>query len=98
MTATLAGYAGLAFATGQYLRPHYEAPLITSDPNVGTPALLISQWWTRGDTPVSMSALNQALQRDGAQEISPGRFQTNGLTQNSVDPVQYLTQHGFTQW
>jgi hypothetical protein len=34
MFATLAVWIGLAFLTGAYLRPHYEAPLVTSNPNI----------------------------------------------------------------
>ena len=34
MFATIAAWAGLAFVTGAFLRRHYEAPLITTNPNV----------------------------------------------------------------
>ena len=62
MTVTLTARAWLASATGSYLRRQYEAPLVTSNPNVTSPAQVFSQWWTRGGKPVSMSAINQALQ------------------------------------
>jgi hypothetical protein len=34
MAATLAAWARLALATAVYLRQHYQAPLITSNPNL----------------------------------------------------------------
>jgi hypothetical protein len=48
IAATLAGYAGLAFAVGGFLRQHYLTPLVTSNPNVPGTAWVISQWWTKG--------------------------------------------------
>ena len=48
IAATLAVYAGLAFAAGGFLRPHYLTPLLTSNPNVPGSAWIFSQWWTKG--------------------------------------------------
>jgi ABC-2 family transporter protein len=94
MAATLATWTGLALAAGLYLRRHYEAPLVTSHPNVAPSAWVVNQWWARGGKPVSLSAINQVLQR------GPGGSQVNGSVLGSVDPAQYhyLIQHGFTQW
>ena len=97
MTVTLTAWAGLACATGSYLRRQYEAPLVTSNPNVTSPAWMFSQWWTRGGKPVSMSAINQALQGIGVRKVAPGVFQPIGLSQGNLNPVQYLVQHGYTQ-
>jgi ABC-2 family transporter protein len=97
MVATLAAWAGLAFATGAYLRQHYEAPLVTSNPNVPGSAWVISQWWARGGKPVGLSALNRVLQPVGVRAASPGRFQAFGSSLGNVNPMQYLVQHGFTQ-
>ena len=47
IAATLAVYAGLAFATGLFLRQHYLTPLLTSNPNVPGSAWIFSQWWTK---------------------------------------------------
>ena len=47
IVATLAVYAGLAFAAGGFLRQHYLTPLVTSNPNVPGTAWIISQWWTK---------------------------------------------------
>ena len=46
IAATLAVYAGLAFAAGGFLRQHYLTPLLTSNPNVPGSAWIFSQWWT----------------------------------------------------
>ena len=48
IVATLAVYAGLAFATGAVLRQHYMTPLLTSNPNPPGSAWIVSQWWTKG--------------------------------------------------
>ena len=42
IAATLAVYAGLAFATGLWLREHYITPLVTSNPNPPGSAWVIS--------------------------------------------------------
>ena len=97
MTVTLTTWARLACATGSYLRRQYEAPLVTGNPNVTSPAWVFSQWRTRDVKPASMPAINQALQGTGARKVTPGVFQPNGLAQGNLNPVQYLIQHGHTQ-
>ena len=47
IVATLALYAGLVFAAGRYLRPHYLAPLVTRNPNVPGSAWILGQWSTK---------------------------------------------------
>jgi hypothetical protein len=94
MAVTLAVWAGLAFATGAYLREHYEAPLVTGNPSVPGSAWVISQWWARAGKPVSLSAVNQVLRAVGVNASAPGRFHGSlGM----ANPTQYLLQHGFTQ-
>ena len=86
MAATLAVYAGLAFAAALYLRQHYLTPLLTSNPNPPGSAWIIGQqWYTKGGQPVSPAALGQLL---GG----------NGGTPKSADATQYLIQHGYTFW
>ena len=48
IAATLAAYAGLAFAAGGLLREHYLSPLVTSKLNVPGSAWVLSQWGTKG--------------------------------------------------
>jgi uncharacterized protein YneF (UPF0154 family) len=97
MFATFAVWAGLAFATGSFLRRHYEASLITTNPNVPHPAWVISQLWTRGGQPASQSMINQALRPVDVQAVTPGLFQPGPATPANLDPVHYLIQHGYTQ-
>lgn len=48
VVATLAAYAGLAFAVGGFLREHYLAPVVTTKLNVPGSAWILSQWGTKG--------------------------------------------------
>ena len=92
IVATLAVYAGLAFAAGEFLRQHYLAPLVTSNLNVPGSAWIISQQWTtKGGQPASPV---------GARPGPPGRhqFPGKGGVPKSLDAWQYLVQHGYTQW
>jgi len=41
--ATIAVWAGLAFATGGYLRAHYTAPLVSTKATIPVQALVINQ-------------------------------------------------------
>jgi len=106
IAATLAGYAGLAFAAGLYLRPHYLTPLTARNLfNVPTSAWIVSQWWTKGGRTVSQSTMNQMLNsmfyrlmpvvHRSAPKSSDGKEQKHVT---SLDILHYLTQHGYTQW
>jgi ABC-type transport system involved in multi-copper enzyme maturation permease subunit len=97
IVATLAVYAGLAFATGGFLREHYLTPLLTSNPNVPASAWILSQWWTKGGTTLSQSTLRQAF--DSAfQQVAPVVTNTQQKTQAYFNVLLYLSQHGYTQW
>jgi hypothetical protein len=95
--ATLATYAALAFATGAYLRGHYEAPLVTTNPNIAHGDWVISQSWTHGGTPASLSMIDGALRPVDVHALTLDIFQPGPGTPDNFDPVQYLVQHGFTQ-
>ncbi|MBV9448836.1 MAG: hypothetical protein JO345_23355 [Streptosporangiaceae bacterium] len=94
IVATLAAYAGLAFATAGFLREHYLTPLITSsyfNPGTST-AWVIGQWSTKdgkfafaGDPPGRL--LNQFCSSLPPEKVAG----PNGFT-------QCLAQHGYTQW
>ena len=108
IAATLAAYAGLALAADLYLRGHYLAPLVSSNPdNVpgsvwGTSYLNVSdsawittqQWQTRAGQPVSESVLSQVLQQGAPQLGGKG----GGGIPRSSDVTRYLSQHGYTLW
>jgi hypothetical protein len=94
--ATLAAYAGLASVTGLYLRQHYLAPLVTSNPSTwvspGSAWVISQQWRTNGGQPVSQSVVSQVLQ--GA----PPQLAGKGGVPKDPSSVQYLMQHGYTLW
>ena len=95
IVATLAVYAGLAFAAGSLLREHYLTPLVTTSINFSLPgtsaAWIISQWSTKdgrfafaGDSPLSL--VNQFCSSVPPDKIGPLGF------------APCLAQHGYTQW
>jgi len=95
IAATLAVYAGLAFATGLWLRQHYTTPLVTHSTNLPGSAWIINHWYTKGGRLVSQSAISQELRgyhHAPRTQVGPNTFQT------VLDPVRYLTQHGYTNW
>ena len=95
IAATLAAYAGLAFATGLWLREHYITPLVTHNPSLPGSAWIISHWYTgRNGKPLSQAAIGQILQADhtATNKIGPNTSQT------FLNAVGYLTQHGYTFW
>ena len=106
IAASLAACAGLAFAEGLYLRQHYLTPLVSRNLfNPPASAWIISQWWTKGGTTVSQSAMNQAMtamfyrmmpvvHRSAAKgsDVKTQKDQAN------LGILHYFTQHGYTQW
>jgi len=98
MFATLVAWSGLAVVTGVFLRPHYEAPLVTSRPNLPSTDWVMSQWWTRGGKPVSSSTIDEVLQKAGARVSGGAVIQSPGSALGNMSPTQYLFHHGFTQF
>lgn len=94
---TLAAWTGLAFLAAGVLRPHYLAPLVTSGDEVSAGDLEIQQWWSHGGVRVSDAQVDRVLQSIGAQPVDGGTIKVGPGT-SQVDPVQYLVQHGYTQW
>jgi hypothetical protein len=93
--ATFATWSGLAFLTGAFLRGHYESPLISTNPNFNIRAWVVSQVWSEGGKPASLSMINQTLQAVDVRAVTPGQFQPGPATPPTVDPVHYLVQHGY---
>lgn len=91
IAATLVAYAGLASATGLFLRLHYLTPLVTSGPNVPSSAGIISQWWTKGGTYAfdGQPPVNLLLQLCPPAAGGPGKPSSGTF-------AQCLTQHGYT--
>jgi hypothetical protein len=94
IAATLAVYAGLAVAAGAYLRQHYLTPLVIRNLFPPGSAFMVGRWWTKGSLPVSQSVVSQVLQRAPLQAAGKG----GGGVPQSIASVQYLNQHGYTQW
>ena len=95
IAASLAAYAGLAFATALWLRERYITPLVTHNPSLPGSAWIISHWYTgRNGKPLSQAAISQILQADhsATNKIGPNTSQT------FLNAVGYLTQHGYTFW
>jgi hypothetical protein len=98
IVATLAAYAGLAFAAAGFLRQHYLAPLVTSNPNVPVSAWIMSQWWTKGGKfafagwPPDRLLLH-FCPAGPSERVGPGgEPKATGI-------AQCLVQHGgYTQW
>jgi ABC-type transport system involved in multi-copper enzyme maturation permease subunit len=97
MFAAFAVWAGLAFVTGAFLRRHYAAPLITTRLTLPAPAWVLSRGWVRGGKPAGLSMISQTLQQVDIRAVTTGDFQPGPATPSGLDPVRYLTQHGYTQ-
>jgi hypothetical protein len=95
IVATLVVYAGLAIATGTWLRAHYLAPLVTRSLNVPNSVWIVSQnWTTKAGKTVSQSVLYQVLQ--GAPAQVAGK-EGGGPNLHALAAWQYLIEHGYTQ-
>jgi hypothetical protein len=98
--ATLVVYAGLAFATGLYLREHYLTPLLTTKLNLPGDAWIFSQWWTKSGTTVSQSTMAQVINplfERLMPAVPPDQVHLHKLP-TILSVQQYLTQHGYTYW
>ena len=91
IAATLAVYAGLAFATALWLRQHYMTPLLTSKLNLPGSAWIISQWYTKGGK-FAFAARGSQIVHAVSQLCPPRIGDTSRLS-----PAQCLTQHGYTR-
>ncbi|MGO9148223.1 MAG: hypothetical protein ACLP1E_06415 [Acidimicrobiales bacterium] len=109
MFATVVAWTGLAVGAG-FLRRYYEAPLVTTKLNPALSDWVTGQRWTQDGKPVSVSTVNQVLQKIGAGILGrnnqvgqlPGSASGSGQvagslssTSGGVNPTQYLVHHGF---
>ena len=100
IAATLAVYAGLAFATGLWLREHYITPLVTSNPNPPGSAWVISGWYTKGGT-FAFGDHSNGIVRAFTQLCGAvgGRVRhVGGRVFHVLNGQQCLAQHGYTHW
>jgi hypothetical protein len=97
MFVTLAAWIVLAFVTAVYLRPHYEAPLLTSNPTAPAGAWVMSQGWFKGDHPASLNMINQTFAHVDIRAVTTNEWEPGPLTPASIDPGRYLIEHGYRQ-
>jgi ABC-type transport system involved in multi-copper enzyme maturation permease subunit len=100
IAATLAVYAGLAFAAGVFLREHYLTPLLTTSLTVPGSTWTISQWWTKGGTTLSQSTIQQVMDpvfQRFLPAVPPDQVHLYKLP-TLLNTEHYLTQHGYTYW
>jgi hypothetical protein len=100
--AALAAYAGIAFATGAFLREHYLTPLVTRNLNVPASAWITSQRWTKGGTFAFSGPLppNNLLLRLCPPSVMSPAFQSGKQAGQPkvLTLAQCVAQHGYTQW
>jgi ABC-type transport system involved in multi-copper enzyme maturation permease subunit len=100
IAATLAVYAGLAVATGVFLREHYLTPLLTTNLTVPGSAWILGQWWTKGGVTLSQSTMQQVILpvfgrlMPAVPEDQIHLYKLPTL----LNTEHYLTQHGYTYW
>ncbi|HZR49434.1 MAG TPA: ABC transporter permease subunit [Streptosporangiaceae bacterium] len=93
IVATLAAYAGLAFAAAGFLREHYLTPVATTgyvNPGTST-AWVISQWSTKDGTFAFSGNPPGSLVNRFCSSLSPDKTGPQGF-------APCLAQHGYTQW
>ncbi len=95
---SFAVWFGFAAIVSTFRRYHYLRPLITTNPQLGINDFEVSNWWTKGGVRASTSQLNSVLQAIGIQTNgSQNGYQVAPGPGGSIDPNQYLLQHGFQQ-
>jgi len=108
MAATLAVYAGLAFAAGLYLRQHYLTPQLAKNAFsffVKTPGspYVVRQWWTKGGTTLGQSTMNEVINSTFQRMMPVVHSSQEGAVAALKQPTNghvfhYLTQHGYAEW
>jgi hypothetical protein len=92
LATAFAAWFGLAFLAAQ-VRIHY---LTTTSLEQSGRDFEIDQRWTKSGVRVDDTQINTVLQAVGIQQSS-GPVTAQPGTSSSIDPVQYLPQHGYTQ-
>ena len=98
LATALALWFGLALLTANHLRAHYLAPLKSTSLTIAGNWLQVAQYWTKGGVRVSAAQLHSVLAAQGFQSINDkGITASPGNAPTAVDPLQYLTHHGYVQ-
>jgi hypothetical protein len=97
IVTTLAVYAGLAFATGGWLRMHYLTPLVTKRVDVPDLVRIVGQWGSRGGRVVFTGPPSfPVYQQYCPAQAGLGKSGAGGSS--AGNPLQCMAQHGFTFW
>ena len=90
---------GLAYLASR-LRTHYLPVRLTHSLDYIAGSQPLSQWWEHHGARVSTSQLNTVLRDAGLQQIdvSGGKTAVQAQPGQGVDPISYLTHHGYQQW
>jgi hypothetical protein len=94
IVTTLVVYAGLAVATGVWLRAHYLTPLVTKGLNVPASVWIVSQWGSRGGRVAFTGPPTFPIY----QQYCPAAAGPGKGAGPSGNPLRCLAQHGFTLW
>ena len=99
LVTAFAAWFGVAFLAADVLRPGYQSALTTTSLSLAGNDFPVSQWFTKDGLRVSDGQINSALQAVGAQINSTGGAVQAAPSSggSSIDPVQYLLQHGYLQ-
>jgi hypothetical protein len=99
LVTAIAVWFGLAMVTATQFRLHYLPPLkTTGGDELSGKALPVAQWWTKNGHRVGMGELNSFLESAGLRQVSgSGHVAAVPNQVNDIDPIQYLTQHGYLQ-
>jgi hypothetical protein len=98
IAATLAVYAGLAFAAGTFLREQYLTPLVTTSPSLPGSAWVLRQWWTKGGVTLSQSTMFTVINSAWVKLNPTQPTGAGGKEAQYLSVVRYLSQHGYTYW
>ncbi len=96
VASTFAAWFGVAFLAS-VARPHLIPPLTVSG-ELPEGALEVSEHWSRGGTPVSVSEVSAVLEKVGVQMNDDGFMAQAGPGSAAPpDPIVYLGEQGYTQ-
>jgi hypothetical protein len=96
VASACAVWFGLAFLAGGVFRLSYRTMLTTTSPQLSKTDLVLSQWWVKGGARVSDADIATVLRSVGTHLNSGGTVEV-AHAGNTVDPVQYLLEHGYQQ-
>jgi len=96
VASAFGAWFGLAFLATR-VRGHYLAPLRTTSMQLSPRNLSVDEWWTKGGARVPSTQIDATLRSLGA-EVSPHGVKVHVVPNSgSVDPIQYLLDHGYRQ-